>query len=180
MSTTVAVFGGSFNPPHVAHTLVASYVLAAHPVDSVLVVPCERHPFDKSLVPFEHRLAMCELAMDDLRRVEVSDLAREVGGSGRSLELLEALLEKRPGVNFRLVIGSDLMEQTSSWYRFDRVQQLAPPLIVQRGGHASEAGLVMPEISSTAVRTLMSEGRDVDGLLKPTVAAYAAEHGRYV
>ena len=107
MSDTVAVLGGSFDPPHIAHTLVASYVLSAHSVQRVLVVPCERHPFNKQLAPFEHRLEMCKLAMADLRRVEVSDIAQKLGGAGRTLELLEALDVAHPGTHWRLVIGSE-------------------------------------------------------------------------
>lgn len=180
MSEQVAVFGGSFDPPHVGHTLVAGYVLAAHPVDRVLVVPCEHHPFDKQLAPFADRLAMCRLAMADLRRVEVSDIAGEVGGSGRTLELLEALRERQPAVQLRLVIGSDLLGETARWYRFDRIEQLAPPLIVQRGGHAREDDEpVLPEVSSTDIRGCFSQGRSVAGRVTPAVAAYATEHGLY-
>ena len=49
----VAVFGGSFNPPHVAHLLAAVYALSTAPIDEVLVVPVYRHPFSKSLIDFE-------------------------------------------------------------------------------------------------------------------------------
>lgn len=181
MSDTVAVFGGSFDPPHIAHTLVASYVLSAHAIDRVLVIPCEHHPFNKRLAAFEHRLEMCKLAMADLRRVDVSDIARELGGSGRTLELLEALDAARPGTRWRLVIGTDLLNETSSWHRFDRIVELAPPLIVERGGHVrNDVDMpVMPEVSSTEVRARLAQQRTVEGLISPAVAAYAAKHKLY-
>src|SRR5579872_1448859 len=56
---TVAVFGGSFNPPHVAHVLACALLLSVQQVDRVLVVPTFRHPFAKSLAAFEERLRMC-------------------------------------------------------------------------------------------------------------------------
>ena len=72
MTRTLAIYGGSFDPPHVAHTLVCAYVLSAHAVDRVIVVPAAQHAFNKPLSPFPHRLRMCELAMRDLQRTEVS------------------------------------------------------------------------------------------------------------
>ncbi|MCA9583651.1 MAG: nicotinate (nicotinamide) nucleotide adenylyltransferase, partial [Myxococcales bacterium] len=68
----IAVFGGSFDPPHVSHALVASYVLGGGEVDELYIVPTWRHALDKSFkAPFEHRLRMCELAFAHLRRVSV-------------------------------------------------------------------------------------------------------------
>jgi nicotinate-nucleotide adenylyltransferase len=58
----VAVYGGSFNPPHVAHQLALTYVLATAQVDEVWMVPTFKHPFDKALAPFSDRAKMCELA----------------------------------------------------------------------------------------------------------------------
>ena len=58
----VALFGGSFNPPHVAHQLAALYVLETAPVDELWFVPAFEHAFGKPLAPFDDRLAMCELA----------------------------------------------------------------------------------------------------------------------
>src|SRR5450432_1633002 len=73
----VFIFGGSFNPPHIAHVLAVTYVLSTAEPDLVLVVPCYRHPFAKDLCPFEHRLAMCERAMGWLPRTTVSRVEEE-------------------------------------------------------------------------------------------------------
>ena len=54
----VALFGGSFNPPHVAHQMVALYVLETQPVDELWFVPTYAHPFGKALVDYDHRIAM--------------------------------------------------------------------------------------------------------------------------
>jgi nicotinate-nucleotide adenylyltransferase len=73
----VAVFGGSFNPPHIAHLLACTVVLATDEVDRLVVVPTYRHPFAKALAPYEDRVAMCHLAMGWLPRVEVSRIEEE-------------------------------------------------------------------------------------------------------
>ena len=66
----VGVFGGSFNPPHLAHVLAVTVVLARFKVARVLVVPTYQHPFAKALASYEDRVKMCELAMGWLPRVE--------------------------------------------------------------------------------------------------------------
>ena len=79
MSAVVAVYGGSFNPPHLGHSLVAAYVLSAFDIERLLVIPTAAHPFDKQLAPFSDRMNMCKLAMRHLHRIEVSDIEAELG-----------------------------------------------------------------------------------------------------
>ena len=69
----IALFGGSFNPPHLAHSLVALYVLETAPVDELWITPTFRHAFGKDLASYDDRIAMCELAAAALGpRVRVS------------------------------------------------------------------------------------------------------------
>jgi nicotinate-nucleotide adenylyltransferase len=178
----IAVFGGSFNPPHVAHVLAAAWALCSEPFSRLLVVPTYRHPFQKAMAPYEHRLRLCELAFAELRRVEVSRIEAELGGESLTLRTLEELRRRFPGARLRLVIGSDLLAETSKWYAFERVAELAPPLVVGRAGH--EGGdlaerCVLPPISSTDVRRRLRTGGDVSGLVPHAVAAYARRHGLY-
>ncbi|HEY6038658.1 MAG TPA: hypothetical protein VIV58_30455, partial [Kofleriaceae bacterium] len=98
MTDRIALFGGSFNPPHVAHQLVALYVLETQPVDELWFVPTFVHPFHKQLVPYEDRLAMCELAAAPLGpRVKVSRAEQELAQqpdfvASRTFDLVELLL----------------------------------------------------------------------------------------
>lgn len=181
MTQTLAIFGGSFNPPHLAHTLVAAYVLSAHEVERVLVVPTRLHPFDKPLAPYPHRLHMCELAMEPLSRVEVCDVERDLPGPSLTLRMIEELQRRHPAARLRLVIGSDLLPETPSWHNFDRVAELAPPIVVPRAGHEPEdsGAPALPAISSTEVRRRLHAGETTAGWLSPKVAAYAREHGLY-
>src|SRR6185295_8457563 len=124
----VALFGGSFNPPHVAHQMVCLYVLETEPVDEVVVVPCWKHPFDKELVPFADRLEMCRRAMEPLGpRVSVSNIEEEIGGeTSRTLVTLEALAKQRPAVQWRLVIGADILPEREKWWRWSDIEKMAP------------------------------------------------------
>ncbi len=181
MSARVAVYGGSFDPPHLAHTLVCAYVLSAFPVDRLLIVPAALHPFDKPLSPFEDRLQMCRLALRHLRNLEISDIERELPGPSLTLRTLEQLQQRHPDAALRLVIGSDLVPETPSWHRFERIRKLAPPIVVPRAGYpAPDAALpALPDISSTEIRRRLREGLPTDGLLDLEVARHARERGLY-
>lgn len=174
-----AVFGGSFNPPHVAHQIVCLYVLETAPVDVVWMIPCWRHPFHKPLAPFDDRLAMCRLAAAPFGdRVAVDDVERTLGGeASRTLDTLRALRARHPDTDLRLVIGSDVLGETDKWYRWEEVAALAPPLVVPRGGYAG--GFALPAVSSTEVRARIAAGGDGLPLVSRQIAAYIRQHGLY-
>ena len=93
----VAIFGGSFNPPHAAHQLVALYVLETQPIDELWLVPVFAHPFNKQLAGFDDRVAMCELAVAALgARAKVSRAEAELAArpgfvASRTLDLVECV-----------------------------------------------------------------------------------------
>jgi nicotinate-nucleotide adenylyltransferase len=184
----VAVFGGSFDPPHVAHLFTASYVLATGGFDRLLVVPVYEHAFDKPLAPFEHRVAMCRLCFAGLREVEVSDLEAGLPRPSYTARTLERITDDHPDWRLRFVMGSDALADTSKWHDYDRVVRLAPPFVVaRRGNERSDLGpAVLPEVSSTHVRELFARRsgdaaalRELDALVPRSVRAYAEEHGLY-
>jgi nicotinate-nucleotide adenylyltransferase len=181
--TVAAFYGGSFDPPHVSHVLCAAYVLSTELVDELWVMPAFDHPLGKRFhAPYEDRLAMAELAFADLRRVRVSRLESELdGGPSRTLTTVEALKERHPDTRFRLVIGADILDETHLWHRFDRIAELAPPLVVGRMGFPIPDGveIALPEVSSTEIRTRLAEGRTVSGLVPAAVRNYIGDHDLY-
>jgi nicotinate-nucleotide adenylyltransferase len=189
LMASIGLFGGSFNPPHIAHQLVALYVLESQDVDQVWLVPTFRHAFGKDLAPFSDRVAMCEQAMASLgSRVAVSQIeatlaARPGFVASRTLHLVEALLEEYPDYRFRLVIGSDILSETSQWYRWDDVVRLAPPIVIGRSGHlvpgCTATELAMPLVSSTEIRRRLSNREPVGDLLPRQVVRYIDQRGLY-
>jgi len=177
----IAVFGGSFNPPHVAHQMVALFVLETAPIDGLWLVPCFRHPFDKPLEPFDDRFRMCELAAVALGwRVRVSDIERSLGGPSRTLLTIRRLREMHPEHEFSLVIGGDLVAEVPSWYGAAELQASVEFIVVGRTGMGAPAGaLAMPEVSSTEVRRALRDGKSVEGLVPRVVLDYIYERGLY-
>jgi len=191
----VGIFGGSFNPPHVAHVLAVVYALAVAPIDEIVVVPVFKHPFSKELESFEDRLAMCELAMGWIPRVRVSSVERDLGGESLTLRTLERLASENPTWSMRLLIGSDVLPDVSKWHRFERIAELAKPFVLERAG-ANDSEVLLPDVSSTRVRALLRDSRpgapgDVGDsessasmrllarLLPAEVLRYVGEHGLY-
>jgi nicotinate-nucleotide adenylyltransferase len=177
----VAIFGGSFNPPHIAHQLAALYVLETAGMDELWVVPCAKHPFDKALAPFSHRLRMCELAAAGLGpRVRVSDVENRLGGESRTLVTLRALRAEHPDCELHLVVGADLEPELPTWYGAAELLREFPRIVVGRSGFASQAMLDMPKVSSTDVRARIALGQPVAHLVPRRVEAYIREHRLYL
>jgi nicotinate-nucleotide adenylyltransferase len=178
-----AIFGGSFNPPHLAHLLAVTVVLARFDVARVLVVPTHQHPFAKSLAPYDDRVRMCELAMGWLPRVEVSRVEEELGGESKTVRTVEHLRRAHPSWDLRFLMGADLIVESSKWYRFDRVAELAPPIVLGRVGVSYDGAPapVLPAISSTEVRAMIAARRwsELEALVPKAVLAHVRARGLY-
>jgi nicotinate-nucleotide adenylyltransferase len=185
----VGVFGGSFNPPHVAHVLAATYVLSVGAIDRLLVVPTFQHPFAKALAPFEDRIEMCEIAVGWLPRIEVSRVEAELGGESRTLRTLEHLKGAHPDWALRLVMGADLVVESRKWHGFEQIKTIAPPLVLGRVGvdvsstslSATSLPQVLPALSSTEVRAKLAAKawEELSPLVPRNVLVYIRAHGLY-
>ncbi len=180
---SIALLGGSFNPPHVAHLMAAYWTLATQDVQEVWLLPAYRHPFGKDLAPFEDRVAMCELAIRAIRGAAVCTAEAELRDDplvGKTARTLEHLVAKHPGHAFSLVVGADILPETEGWYRWDRVRALARIVVVGREGFPPVPGApTLPAISSTEVRRRLARGEDVSGLVPRKVREYVAAKGLY-
>jgi nicotinate-nucleotide adenylyltransferase len=183
----VAFYGGSFNPPHVAHVLAAAYVLSAGDFEKLIVVPVFDHAFDKQLAPFDDRVRMTELAMAVVGAVEVSRIEESLGSPSRTLFTLRALSQRHPTWRFRLVVGSDVLYEAQKWHAFEKIQELAPLFVLGRVGspHPEAPEAILPAVSSTHVRELIARPDDALGraelerLVPRAVLRYIEEHSLY-
>ena len=187
MRKAVAIYGGSFDPPHISHVLAAVYALKVGGFDQVLVVPVYEHAFQKRLSQFEHRVRLCELSFAGILGVEVSTVERELATPSLTLRTLEHLAAVHPDWAMRLLVGSDVLSDTQKWHAFERIAELAPPYIVARPGyeHPDQHAALLPDVSSTRIRDSLArrtepESEAVLAAAIPRAAlAYIDEHGLY-
>ncbi len=178
----MAVFGGSFNPPHIGHQLVTWWALESGEVSEVWWIPTYQHYFGKWLVDYSRRLAMCKLAVARFgAAVKVSTIERDMGGQSRTYNTLTQLRASHPRIHFRLLIGEDILREKDKWHRFDDVEKMAPLLVVGRRekGRVSSYPMQIPDISSTEIRQQLAETRAASGVLPYSVLDYILQHNLY-
>lgn len=167
----IAVYGGSFNPPHVGHAMVAAWLLWTERVERVYLLPSYAHPFGKSLLDWDIRLSLCHALAETVGPgVEVCGIESELPTPSYSIDTLKALRARTPGHRFHLVVGADVLPDTAKWKAWDEIETDFKPIIVGRGGYPPVEGApTFPELSSTEIRQRLGDGRDVGALVPSKV-----------
>jgi len=168
----VAVFGGSFNPPHLGHAMVAAWIRWANRADVVWLVPTFHHAFDKPLAPFDQRFLAC-VALAELIGpfVAVSPIESSLPRPSFTINTLRALQAATPAYTFQLVLGADNLAQVSAWKDWSAIESEFAPILVGRGSAVVEGAPSFPDISSTEVRRRVAQGLPVDHLVPGGVLA---------
>ena len=193
-----AAFGGSFNPIHYGHLLLADDVAEALGLDRVLFVPAARPPHKPNgdLAPAPDRYRMVELAIAGHPKVAVSDLEFRRPGPSYTVDTLEAL--SIPRAELFLIVGSETFLDLLTWRAPRRVAELAQLVVVPRLGSAFDrdsaaARKVVHEIgheplvvrasslpiSASDLRRRVREGRSITYRLPEAVDAYIRARGLY-
>jgi len=188
----IGLFGGTFDPPHVGHLVTAVNVRHALRLDVVLLVVAN-DPWQKSserqLSPAADRLALTRAAVGAVLGLEASDLELRRGGTSYTADTLAELGDVHPGAELFLVLGSDAAAGLPTWARVDEVRRRARVVVVTRPG--AEDGRPPPgwdwtrvesprlEVSSTDLRSRVTDGRPLDYLLTPAVLAAIEALGLY-
>ena len=191
---TLGLFGGSFNPPHVAHLAVADACAAAAGLDRVLWTPAPAPPHKPAgahLVAPAHRLEMVRLAVEGNERFSLSDIEFHRPGPHFTVDTLRALRAECPGADLALVVGGDSLASFASWREPDAILRLARLVAYRRpgAGLAGVAAHVLArttlvdgpalDLSATEIRARIAAGQTVRYLVPDAVRAYIAAHGLY-
>ncbi|MCX7626317.1 MAG: nicotinate (nicotinamide) nucleotide adenylyltransferase [Candidatus Sumerlaeaceae bacterium] len=178
----IGFFGGSFNPPHIAHVLAVHYALLRWQFDFVAVVPTFHHPFDKELVDFAHRLRMTRIAFELLGdNVHVLSVEQELPHPSYTWQTMQHLRQCYPESELALLIGSDILEELPRWHNAESLQREFPIYVIPRIGQNIPPGAfgLLPALSSSQVRELLRKGEDVSGLVPARVLGYIREYELY-
>ena len=167
----VAFFGGSFNPPHVGHAMVAEWLLWTRRADQVLLVPAFAHAFGKDLAPFAARLDWCRALAELLGpRVVATDVEAGLPLPSFTVDTLDHLARLHPDWTLRLVVGADNLLVAAKWKDWARIEAAYAPIVVGRPGYPDVPDApVFPDVSSTEIRKRLREGSRVDHLVPAAV-----------
>ena len=186
----IGIFGGTFDPVHVGHLVVAVWVRAALGLDTVELVVANE-PWQKldrpRINPPQDRLAMVEAAVDGIAGVVASSVEINRGGPTYTVDTLEAYRGDAPGGSLYLILGSDAAGSLDTWQRHEEIAEMAEIVVVDRPGAVGErppaAHMVVDcpllDLSSTQVRQWADAGQPLDGLIPPTALAYGRRRGLY-
>jgi nicotinate-nucleotide adenylyltransferase len=192
------VFGGTFDPVHLGHLVLAEEARARLGLRQVLFVPAG-HPWmkDRAITSAPHRLAMLQLAVGDNPAFSLSRLEIDYPGCSYTAETLARLSGDMPGERLFFFLGRDALEDLARWKDPDRVLALAEMVVFPRAGypapdltrlerllpgvgkrlHLMSGPLI--QISSTEVRRRVREGLSIRYLVPRPVEEYILEKGLY-
>lgn len=184
----VGIIGGTFNPPHLGHLIMAQQVGDQLGLDEVRFMPDAQPPHvdAKKTIPAQDRANMVQRAIADnpLFKLETAELKR--GGKSYTYDTMKALKARHPETQYYFIIGGDMVDYLHTWSHIDELVKLVTFVGIKRTGYPTtsrypviwvDAPLI--DISSTQIRHKVSQGHTVRYLVPDTVADYIKEHHLY-
>lgn len=189
----IGLFGGSFNPPHIAHLIVAEIVRDQFTLDEVWWIPnaSPPHKRNRNLVEVEHRMEMTRLAVESNPNFRVSDVEVKREGVSYTVDTIRTLQETHPKTDFGLIIGSDSLDYFAEWHEPDEILDRVPLIVYKRPGALESVALPryanrvryvaapMMEVSGTEIRARCRKGRSIRYLVPESVRTYIEARGLY-
>lgn len=184
----VGIMGGTFNPPHLGHLIMAEQVGTQLGLDKVLFMPDATPPHvdTKKTLPAKHRVEMVKRAIADNSLFELSMAEIERGGVSYTYDTIVALKKQYPNTDFYFIIGGDMVDYLPTWHRIDDLVQLVQFVGIQRTGYSRDTpypvlwvDAPLVDISSTQIRNKVQQSCSIRYLVPTKVADYIEEEGLY-
>jgi len=189
----ICLFGGTFDPPHIGHLLVAQTVCEAEGFDKVVFIPANKSPNKKVFTAKENRVDMLELAVEGNPNFEISDLEIRRGGISYTIDTLRAYKEQISKKDDELfyLIGSDSLLDLKNWREPKEIINVCQVLVAIRPGfrpsdipswliHGIQfANIPRFEISSSNIRKRWVENKTIRYMVTLPVWEYINQHNLY-
>ncbi len=187
---TIGILGGSFNPVHAGHMMIASYLTQWKIVDKVWLTLSPRNPLKDSseLISDLQRLSMLKIACANVPGIEICDIELSMPRPSYTISTLRVLAKRYPTKRFRLIVGSDNWNIFGSWKDGDEILEKFGVIVYPRPGKtvsnmlADGMELVHPpviDLSSTFIRAALAKGRNMNTFLPPGVYDYIIQNKLY-
>jgi nicotinate-nucleotide adenylyltransferase len=190
----VGILGGTFDPVHVGHLVLAESARSELALELVLLIPA-REPWrkgDRDIAPADERLAMLTLAVEGNDGFGISDVELRRGGPTYTADTIEQLAAERLDDEFYFILGEDALADLPHWHEPERivrharlavapraVEAAADPDVLGVAGRVERFSMPLIDISSTDIRRRVREGRSIRYLVPDAVGRYIAERGLY-
>jgi len=186
----LGIYGGTFDPIHCGHLLLARDALEQGRLDAVLFVPCGQSPHKRGKFPTAdlHRLAMLRLALKGEPRFWLSRCELERPAPSFAIDTAREIQEAFPKAGLFWLIGADQLARLEEWHQWEELRKRVKFLLLTRGEETVKegAGLVLSlprprriDISATEIRRRVKSRLPIDHLVPAPVAAYIKRHGLY-
>jgi len=186
----IALFGGTFDPVHHGHLMLAQDAVEQLGLDKLIFLPAQVNPHKLHTAPkaeAAHRLRMLRAAVAGEERFEVSSLELAREGPSYSVDTVQALQENWPEARFFFLLGADNLPKLPTWHRFDDLRKLVE--FVCFGRNTEENTVWNPhcastlerrlDISSTEIRQRIAAGLSIRYLVPESVRAFIYAHSLY-
>jgi nicotinate-nucleotide adenylyltransferase len=164
----IGMFGGAFDPPHIAHIALAKHAIAQFDLDELRIIPTgDAWHKARKLTPSPHRLAMTRLAFADVARVVVDPREIDRDGATYTFDTLQALQAEMPAVDWYLFIGADQANAFQTWHRWQEILGLATLVVANRpldgqGAHVSQwHNAISPDVQRLDMPSLNVSATDI-------------------
>ncbi|MDR7078014.1 nicotinate-nucleotide adenylyltransferase [Neobacillus niacini] len=186
--TKVGILGGTFDPPHYGHLLIANEVLSELNLDEIWFMPNQEPPHKKKSDSVENtdRLQMLELSIEGNSAFKIEKIELERSGPSFTVDTMKILNEQFPNHQFYFIIGADMIEYLPKWHKIDELMELVQFVGVQRPEYSSETDYPIHyvdipafEVSSSMIRKRVNQGMTVRYLLPDRVIDFIREKQLY-
>lgn len=188
--STIGIMGGSFNPVHIGHMMLAQYIAEFTGLDEVwlMLSPCNPLKAQTDMAPDNHRLAMLQTAVGHTPRLQVCDIELSLPVPSYTIDTFAELERRYPQHQFRLIIGADNWELFNRWRSHEVLLENYGIIVYPRRGsslpvadrHISVAEAPIVDISSTWIRKAIREGRNTNFFLPAGVYDYIIRYQLYM
>lgn len=183
----IGILGGTFDPPHYGHLLIAEEVRLALELDEVWFIPTYQPPHkENTRSSVGDRIAMLNIATEPYEDFKVNLIEIEREGKSYTYDTMRELTERFPNDQFYFIIGADMVETLSSWYKIDSLLELVTFVVTNRHGYnlstsypVLKVEIPMFDVSSTLIRKRIKQRQTVRFLLPDSVYAYIKEKRLY-